>query len=87
MLRYLTYKKFENLDMTHFEIVNKLIGPVTPVGETNEDNKRFENLKQMCELAGNLLNEIGKVGESANGRHEASVRKAAIYACNFLNNI
>jgi hypothetical protein len=73
--------------MTHLEIVQKLIGPVTPVGETNEDQRRFENLKQMCELAGNLLNEIGKVGESANGRHEASVKKVAAYACVFLNNI
>ena len=40
--------------MTVHEIVNKLIGNINPVGETNTDNDRFENLKAKCELV-NLL--------------------------------
>ena len=36
--------------MTNYDVVKKLIGEVRPVGETNEDNRRLENLKALCEL-------------------------------------
>ncbi len=34
--------------MNNFDVVKKLIGEVRPVGETNTDNARFENLKALC---------------------------------------
>ncbi len=31
--------------MTHKEIIMTLVGPINPIGETNTDEQRFENLK------------------------------------------
>lgn len=33
-----------------FELVLKLIGPVLPVGEACQDERRLESLKKLCEL-------------------------------------
>ena len=41
--------------MTNTDVVKKLIGKINPIGETNTDNERFENLKAMCELVNNLI--------------------------------
>ncbi|GAI86093.1 unnamed protein product, partial [marine sediment metagenome] len=38
-----------------YTVVKKLIGNINPVGETNTDNERFENLKIICELTNKLL--------------------------------
>lgn len=40
---------------TVVEIVENLIGKINPVGETNEDEIRFENLKLMCDLTNSLI--------------------------------
>lgn len=70
--------------MTHIEIVNKLIGSITPVGETNADDKRFENLKAMCDLAGELILEINNVAYTYKDSYEFSVKRASQYASDFL---
>ncbi len=36
--------------MTNHEIVKKIIGQIKPVGSTEIDNERFENLKATIEL-------------------------------------
>lgn len=43
------------------EVVKKLIGPIQPVGSSNVDDKRFENLKAMTELVDKLLKDIDAV--------------------------
>lgn len=70
--------------MTHVEIIQKLIGPINPVGETNADNQRFENLKAMCELVNELVSNIDDVGYKNRNAYEFSVKRAAEYASNFL---
>lgn len=72
--------------MTHTEIVKKLIGSISPVGATHIDEVRLENLKSMCELVRDLINEISGVAEHTN-RVEHSIRQAGLYAESFLNDL
>ena len=41
--------------MDYHGIITKLIGPIEPVGETNEDEKRFSNLTNMTILVDRLV--------------------------------
>lgn len=72
--------------MTHKEIVTKLIGEIRPVGETNTDNQRLENLKVLCGLVEDLAWEIYRVGYDFKDRQEWSLKQASDYAQNFLSN-
>lgn len=73
--------------MTHEEIIKKLIGPISPIGKTEVDDERFENLKQMCELVDGLLNLIESVNYHNSDAREFSVKRAADYAKNFIKDI
>lgn len=66
------------------EIINKLIGQIRPVGETNTDVQRFENLKEMCQLVNELVSEIDSVSYDFRDNYEHSVKKASEYAKHFL---
>ncbi|MCK5603190.1 hypothetical protein KAR91_15010 [Candidatus Pacearchaeota archaeon] len=70
--------------MELYDVVKKLIGQVGPVGETHEDNRRFENLKVMTELADSLLTEIADVARHNKDRHEHSMQKAGKHAHSFM---
>ena len=48
--------------MDIYEVVEKLVGPISPVGETNTDNARYENLKELIELTDKL---VGKISSCA----------------------
>jgi len=54
------------------EIVNKLIGPIHPVGHSSVDKKRLENLKAQIDLVHGLLEEIIEVRKHKSS-HEYSV--------------
>ena len=68
------------------EIVKKLVGKIDPVGETNTDNDRFENLKVMTDLVDDLLTDINWVAQQ-NNRHEYSINRAGQFAASFLDEI
>ena len=70
--------------MTNTDVVKKLIGNINPIGETNTDNERFENLKAMCELVNNLVSEIDNVSYVNAGSREFSVKRASEFAQKFL---
>jgi hypothetical protein len=72
--------------MTHLEIVNKLIGPIEPVGETTADDARYANLKAKCELVEQLILDIQFVANTNKGRSEYSMKRAGEYAERFLEN-
>jgi hypothetical protein len=61
------------------EIVNKLIGPVMPVGESHTDGDRFDNLLQLVELTEALINDLVQVASDKDS-HMHSVKKAGEYA-------
>lgn len=72
------------MTMTYAEIVDKLIGPVNPVGETNADDKRFENLKALCDLSEHITRRISEVATNKD-RHEYSIKRAGEFADKFLS--
>ena len=67
------------------DVVKKLIGKIEPVGETNEDNKRFENLKNMCELVDKLMYDIFQVYKDNQHSNEYSVKRSADHAKYFCS--
>lgn len=70
--------------MNHHEIVKKLIGQIKPVGETNTDNERMENLIQMCNLVENLLYDIEDMAFLNRDSQEFSVKRSVDFANGFL---
>jgi len=73
-------------EMTVKDVVNKIIGEINPVGEHYEDEKRFENLKEMCELVNELVSQIDDVATLNDGRVEHSRNRAGKFASEFLSN-
>jgi hypothetical protein len=71
-----------NLD----EIVMRLIGPVQPVGETREDERRLVRMQQLTELVDRLLFEINRAVPAAT-RREESMRLIGECAQNYLNEV
>lgn len=73
--------------MTNYDVVKKLIGNVTPIGDANIDNERFENLKSMCELIERLRDEIKATAYGCKDSREFSVKRAGEYADTFINDL
>jgi len=73
--------------MTNYDVVRKLIGEVNPIGETNEDNKRYENLKELTLLTGDLLAVINDVAIRHKDSHEFSVKRSGEHAIKFINKL
>ena len=61
---------------TIYSVFRKLIGDTRPVGETNEDNKRYENLKVMCCVVEQLLCDIDDIACDYKDRQEYSIKRA-----------
>jgi len=70
--------------MTHVEIIQKLVGEINPIGETNTDNERFENLKTMCDLIESLISEIDAMAYKNNNAYEYSRKRASDYVKTFM---
>lgn len=43
------------------EVIDKLVGGITPIGETNYDNKAKKNLNTMIEVVGHYIDEICEI--------------------------
>ena len=70
--------------MTHLDIVKKLIGNIRPLGDASRDGERFENLKEMCNLANALIKEIDDVAYDFRDSYEGTVKRASEYARDYL---
>lgn len=68
------------------EIVMKLIGPVDPVGETNEDEKRMDNLNVLINLVDDLLYNVYKVSKERN-RTEHSIKEMGCRAYGYIDSV
>lgn len=73
--------------MTNYDVVKKLIGEINPVGETNRDNHRFDNLKAMTQLVSLLVSDIDNVAFMNKGSQEYSVKRASDFASKFLSDL
>lgn len=72
--------------MNHYEIVRKLIGPVTSVGDSGIDTQRLENLKETMDLVEKLLGDIQDASNSIHN-HQASMKKIGEVADKFLREV
>lgn len=66
------------------EIVMKLVGPVSPTGDRDEDRRRLENLRNLTELVELLLQQLKDVSHSVN-RQELSMKVMGFHAKDFLD--
>lgn len=67
-----------------YGVVSKLIGKVDPIGETNEDKRRLENLKTMFEIVDKLTDDIEWVRSHNKDCHEWSRKNASEEAEKYL---
>lgn len=67
-------------------VVMGLTGPVEAVGETHEDERRFQNLRRLTETVDRLLYHIKDAARDAD-RTEASMRKVGVFAKHFLQSV
>ena len=65
------------------EIVNRLVGEINPLGCSSRDPQRLENLKVMCELVTDLIEEVQYVSRNKDS-YEGSVKTIGEYADKFL---
>ena len=70
--------------MTNYDLVQKVIGPISPAGESHIDSVRYDNLRATTELVELLLIDISHVARHKD-RQEASMRKAGIHAQEFMD--
>jgi hypothetical protein len=68
------------------DIVRKLVGPIDPIGETNADANRFQNLQVITNLVDRLIGDIDRVASNKN-RMEYSIQKAGNYATKFMDDL
>lgn len=71
---------------TVIEVVAKLVGRIDTVGETNEDERRFENLKVMTQVVDHFLTKIDTVAMDKS-HHAFSVKRSGEFAAKFLDRI
>ena len=70
--------------MDYYGIITKLIGSIEPVGESNTDESRYENLQQMTLLVDRLIQDLRQVSEENKDRIEYSMKRIGEYATKFL---
>lgn len=68
------------------DVVLQLVGPIRPVGESNEDGKRIANLKELTVLVDRLLQHIHEAAQAQNN-HQASMRAIGEFAAKFLESV
>ena len=81
-VNYITVINEETFNLE--QLVMKLIGEVRPVGETNSDNERLDNLHRLTKLSGFLIEEIQKIHEDFKENVEYSIKRASNFAGDYL---
>lgn len=66
--------------------MTRLVGPVKPVGSTEVDEQRLENLKTMIDLVDSLIGDVLTVAQYRN-RTEYSLRESGKRAHDFLEEL
>ena len=69
------------------EIVEKLTGPVVPIGKTEVDAERYENLEELITLTSELVSLLSGIEHLYAGRVEASLKKAGLRCREFFMDV
>lgn len=70
-----------------YEVVTKLIGKIEPIGETQTDDIRFENLKLLTDLVDKLLCDIDRISYEYKDCQQYSKKRASDFACKFQDSL
>ena len=70
-----------------YEVVKKLIGPIDPVGKSESDAARLENIKQLTRLVDMLVSDIDYVANHNKDRVEASMKAIGVFADKFMDSL
>lgn len=69
-----------------YQIMEKLIGPIDPIGETNTDNARLDNLVEFMILTQKMVQKVKEISRNQN-RVEYSIKRTGEYAEHCLKHI
>ena len=72
---------------TIYDVVRKLVGPIRPVGETTQDNARFESLKVMCALMDLIHSDLDAIAYDYRNDKQFSIKRSVEYVDEFLDKI
>ena len=75
------------IDMTLYEIIKKLVGPINPVGDASVDPRRLKNLKEIIALTDSLIGDIDDMAYVNRDCKEYSIKEAVKCANKFLEQI
>ena len=67
------------------EVVDKLVGEIKPIGDSNYDDKVKENLNTMIEIVGSYIGEICEIAKM--NSYCASVQDCSAIARDFINSL
>jgi hypothetical protein len=70
--------------MDIYEIVKKLVGNINPVGKSEVDADRLQNIIVICDLANKIIEDIGYVRNNNIDAYESSVVEIRDVANKFL---
>ena len=70
-----------------YDVVMKIIGPINPIGETNEDDRRLENLRTFIDLTNRFLANIDDIAGTYKNAREFSKKRAADVCAAFYNDL
>jgi hypothetical protein len=68
------------------DVVDKLVGPVEPVGCSQSDSERMENLETLINLSDHILIRINDCSKSK-GSYESSVKQIGLKAEKHLSDL
>lgn len=72
--------------MDIYDVVTKLVGPILPVGETNEDQRRLDNIKVLTNVVDRLLLHLNDAALHAD-RPQASMKAIGKYAKEYMDEV
>jgi len=77
----------KNKDIDVYEVVKRLVGEITPIGETQTDEIRFENLKVLTVLFKKLHCDLDDLAFYNKNRKEFSMNQAGKLADKCLDEV
>ena len=72
--------------MTNYDVVKKLIGPITPVADSAIDEKRSKNLIELLDLMDSLMEDIIFVSNSSKSPYH-SEKEIGVIAKDWLDEV
>ena len=73
--------------MTLINVIEKLIGPIKPIGESDTDRIRLQNLKELTDLLNYFILEIDEIATSNKDRQESSMQLIGEHCAKFLDDL